>query len=99
MIQQLDAARSRVVRRVSDAGCRFAAPPQGLFGWVDTGVDTEKLAHQLAADGGLVVPGHLFEAMPKASSLMRVNFASAQDAHFWLAFVSTRQSISSVNRG
>jgi DNA-binding transcriptional MocR family regulator len=99
VIQQLDAARGRVVRLVTDAGCRFAAPPQGLFGWVDTGVDTEKLAHHLAADGWLVAPGHLFQATPKASSLMRVNFASAQDAHFWKAFVSARQSMASVNRG
>ena len=67
--QQLDAARSRVVRLATDAGCRFAAPPQVLFGWVDTGVGTEKLAHPLATAGWLVAPGHLFQATPKASSL------------------------------
>ena len=90
---QLDAARSRVVRLATDAGCRFAAPPHGLFGWVDTGVDTEKLAHLLAAGGWLLAPGHLFQATPKVSSLMRVNFASAQDGHFWQAFVSARKSL------
>jgi DNA-binding transcriptional MocR family regulator len=97
--QQLDAARSRVVRLATEAGCRFAAPPQGLFGWVDTGVDTEKLAHQLAAAGWLVAPGHLFQATPKASSLMRVNFASAQDARFWQAFVTARKALIGVSPG
>ena len=97
--QQLDAARSRVVRLATDAGCRFAAPPQGLFGWVDTGVDTEMLAHQLAAAGWLLAPGHLFQATPKASSLMRVNFASAQDTRFWQAFVSARNALIGVTPG
>ena len=91
--QQLDAARSRVVRLATEAGCRFAAPPQGLFGWVDTGVDTERLAQQMAATGWLLAPGHLFQATPRASSMMRVNFASAQDARFWQAFRTARQSL------
>ena len=97
--QQLDAARNRVVRLATDAGCRFAAPPQGLFGWVDTGVDTEQLAHSLAAAGWLVAPGHLFQATPKPSSLMRVNFASAQDTRFWQAFVSVRNALPAATRG
>jgi DNA-binding transcriptional MocR family regulator len=97
--QQLDAARNRVVRLATDAGCRFAAPPQGLFGWVDTGVDTEQLAHSLAAAGWLVAPGHLFQATPKPSSLMRVNFASAQDTRFWRAFVSVRNALPAATRG
>lgn len=99
VVQQLDAARSRVVRLATDASCRFAAPPQGLFGWVDTGVDTEKLAHLLAAGGWLVAPGHLFQATPKASPLMRINFASAQDAHFWRAFVSARNALQGASPG
>ena len=93
VVNQLDAARNRVVRLATDAGCRFATPPQGLFGWVDTGVDTEPLAHLLAAAGWLVAPGRLFHATPGASTLMRVNFASAQDARFWQAFVSTRNTL------
>ena len=93
VVSQLDAARNRVVRLATDAGCRFATPPQGLFGWVDTGVDTEPLAHLMAAAGWLVAPGRLFHATPGASTLMRVNFASAQDARFWQAFVSTRNTL------
>ena len=91
--QRLDAARSRVVQLAQAAGCRFAAPPQGLFGWVDTGVDTEALAGLLAPAGWLVAPGRLFLATPRPSTLMRVNFASAQDGHFWRAFERARQAL------
>jgi DNA-binding transcriptional MocR family regulator len=93
VVQQLDAARSRVVRLALDSGCRFVTPPQGLFGWVDTGVDTEPLAAQLAAAGWLVAPGRLFMAAPRSTTLMRVNFAAAQDARFWQAFVAARQAL------
>ena len=93
VVTQLDAARHRVVRLAQDSGCRFVTPPQGLFGWVDTGVDTEPLAARLAADGWLVAPGRLFLAAPRATTLMRVNFASAQDARFWQAFAAARQAL------
>jgi DNA-binding transcriptional MocR family regulator len=93
VVAQLDAARQRVVRLAQASGCRFVAPPQGLFGWVDTGVDTEPLAARLAAAGWLVAPGRLFLAAPRATTLMRVNFASAQDATFWNAFVAARQAL------
>jgi DNA-binding transcriptional MocR family regulator len=79
----LDAARSRVVRLVRDAGCHFATPPQGLFGWVDVGRDTDALAQVLLDEGWLTAPGSLFHATPRPSTLMRVNFATSQDARFW----------------
>ena len=91
--QRLDAARDRVVRLAQGAGCRFATPPQGLFGWVETGVDTEALAHRLAAEGWLLAPGRLFLATPRPSTRMRVNFASAQDARFWQAFAAARDAL------
>ena len=94
--QQLDAARVRVVRLAQAAGCKFAAPPQGLFGWVHTDVDTDQLAHRMAADGWLLAPGSLFHATPRATPLMRVNFASAQDARFWQAFVAARQALNAA---
>ena len=71
----------------------MAAEPQGLFGWVDTGVDTEALAERMAAEGWLVAPGRLFHVPARASHLMRVNFASAQDARFWRAFESVRDAL------
>jgi len=90
---RLAASRTRVVRLAQDAGCRFVAEPQGLFGWLDTGVDTEALAERLAAEGWLIAPGRLFFAQPRPGTLMRVNFASAQDARFWRAFERVRDDL------
>jgi DNA-binding transcriptional MocR family regulator len=92
-VQRLDAARSRVVRLAQDSGCRFETPPQGLFGWVDTGVDTEPLAARLAGEGWLVAPGRLFLAAPRPTTQMRVNFAAAQDPRFWHAFAAARRAL------
>jgi DNA-binding transcriptional MocR family regulator len=90
---RLAAARTRVVRLAQEAGCRFAAEPQGLFGWVETGLDTEPLAVRLAAEGWLIAPGRLFHVPSRSSTLMRVNFASAQDARFWRAFERAREAL------
>ena len=90
---RLAAARTRVVRLAHEAGCRFAAEPQGLFGWVETGLDTEPLAVRMAAEGWLVAPGRLFHVPSRSSTLMRVNFASAQDARFWRAFERARDAL------
>ncbi len=81
--QRLDAARARTARLVREAGFRFAAPPAGLFGWVDVGTDTERLAQTLLDEGWLTAPGALFHAVRRPTTLMRVNFATAQDARFW----------------
>lgn len=83
VVAQLDAARSRSVRLAQAAGCHFVTPPQGLFGWVDVGTDTEALALALADEGWLIAPGTLFHATPRPGTLMRVNFATTQDARFW----------------
>ena len=87
---QLAAARARTVRLVREAGCHFAAPPAGLFGWVDVGTDTEALAQALLDEGWLTAPGTLFHATPRPTTLMRVNFATAQDARFWRRLVQLR---------
>lgn len=80
---RLEAARSRSVKLALAAGCRFAAEPAGLFGWVDTGVDTDALAQRMLDEGYLLAPGALFHAERKPSTLMRINFATTQDAAFW----------------
>ncbi|MCM2251108.1 MAG: PLP-dependent aminotransferase family protein [Ramlibacter sp.] len=80
---RLDAARSRSVKLALQAGCVFAAEPAGLFGWVDTGVDTEALAQRMLDEGYLLAPGALFHAQRRPSTLMRINFATTQDAAFW----------------
>ena len=92
VVARLDAARSRTVRLGQAAGCHFVAPPAGLFGWVDVGTDTEALAQQLLDEGWLIAPGTLFHATPRPTSLMRVNFATAQDARFWQRLQCLRRS-------
>ena len=90
---RLDAARSRSARLAQQAGCRFAAEPAGLFGWVDTGVDTEQLALRLLDDGYLLAPGALFHAEHRPSTLMRINFATTQEAGFWRVFERGREGV------
>jgi len=87
----LAAARTRTVRLAREAGCRFVAPPEGLFGWLDVGADTEHLAHLLLDEGWLTAPGSLFHATPRPTTLMRVNFATAQDARFWHRLQALRE--------
>jgi DNA-binding transcriptional MocR family regulator len=90
---RLDAARARSVRLAEAHGCRFAAPPRGLFGWVDVGADTDRLAQSMLDDGWLLAPGSLFHATPRATTLMRINFASTQDARFWRDLARVRNSL------
>jgi DNA-binding transcriptional MocR family regulator len=83
---RLDVARSRSAKLALNAGCRFAAEPAGLFGWVDTGVDTDALAQRMLDEGYLLAPGALFHAERKPSTLMRINFATSQEAAFWKTY-------------
>ncbi len=83
---RLEAARSRSVKLAQAAGCRFVAEPAGLFGWVDTGVDTEALAQRMLDEDILIAPGALFHAARTPGTLMRINFATTQDAAFWKTF-------------
>ena len=93
VMQRLDAARHRVVTLAQRAGCRFVTAPQGLFGWVDTGVDTERLALALLDQGWLIAPGHLFFATRRPGTLMRINYASSQDAKFWKDLEAARDEL------
>jgi DNA-binding transcriptional MocR family regulator len=91
LVAQLDSARARTVKLARDAGCRFVTPPAGLFGWVDVGIDTDALAQTLLDEGWLTAPGSLFHASPRATTLMRVNFATSQDARFWRRLEALRR--------
>jgi DNA-binding transcriptional MocR family regulator len=93
VITKLDAARQRCLRLAEDAGCRFLAPPQGLFGWVDVGVDTERLAQRLMDRGWLIAPGLLFSPTRQAGTRMRINFATSQDLRFWRALAQAREEL------
>lgn len=90
VIARLGAARTRSVKLAVAAGCRFVTPPAGLFGWVDTGVDTERLATDMLEEGWLLAPGTVFHARRRPSTLMRINFATTQDPRFWAAFEKAR---------
>ena len=92
VVARLDAARTRSQRLALHAGCRFVTPPQGLFGWVDVGCDTERLARTLFDQGWLLAPGTLFHATPRPSRLMRINFATTQDPRFWHALQGARKA-------
>jgi DNA-binding transcriptional MocR family regulator len=87
---RLDQARARSVKLALAHGCSFAAPAAGLFGWVDTGVDTGVLAQRMLDEGYLLAPGALFHAERQPSTLMRINFCSTQDAQFWKVFARVR---------
>lgn len=87
---RLDQARARSVQLALSHGCSFATPPAGLFGWVETGVDTDVLAQRMLDAGYLLAPGALFHAERQPSTLMRINFATTQDAQFWDTFERLR---------
>jgi DNA-binding transcriptional MocR family regulator len=95
---RLDAARQRTVRLAQAHGCDFVTPPQGLFGWLDTHCDTDALAQLMVDDGWLLAPGHLFMSSRQPSTLMRINFATCQDASFWRAFVAARQRLGAARK-
>ena len=87
---RLDQARARSVKLALAHGCSFATPPAGLFGWVETGVDTDALSQRMLDEGYLLAPGALFHAERQPSTLMRINFATTQDAQFWDTFERLR---------
>ena len=90
---KLDGARSRSVRLARQAGVRFVSEPAGLFGWVDTGVDTERLALRLLDEGYLLAPGSLFSPLRAPSTMMRINFSTTQNAEFWRHFEAARDRL------
>ena len=92
VVSRLAAARSRSVNLAQAHGCRFATVPNGLFGWVDVGVDTERLARDMV-DEWLLAPGSLFHATYRPTTLMRINFATTQDARFWDALARSRDRL------
>ena len=90
---RLDQARGRSVKLALACGCTFAAPPAGLFGWVQTGVDTDLLSQRMLDVGYLLAPGSLFHANRQPGTLMRINFCTTQDAGFWQVFKTVRASL------
>ncbi len=81
--ERLATARNRIAALATKQGFTWAAPPDGLFGWLDVGVDTERLAQPLLDAGWLTAPGALFSATRQPGSLMRINMATSLDSAFW----------------
>ena len=90
---RLAQARARSVQLALEAGCRFVTEPAGLFGWVDTGVDTDMLAQRMLDAGYLLAPGSLFHASRQPGTLMRINFTTTQEAAFWRVFERVREQM------
>ncbi|MEG0920897.1 MAG: PLP-dependent aminotransferase family protein [Comamonas sp.] len=83
-------ARQRSVQLAQAAGCHFVTEPAGMFGWVDTGMDTEVLTQRMLDENYLIAPGSLFYASRQPSTLMRINYACTQDAAFWNVYQRVR---------
>ncbi len=90
---RLDGARSRAVKLALAHGCTLASEPAGLFGWIETGADTDALTQRMLDEGYLIAPGSLFHARRQPTTLMRINFATTQDATFWKVFAKVRQGL------
>ena len=90
---RLDGARSRAVKLALAHGCTLASEPAGLFGWIETGADTDALTQRMLDEGYLIAPGSLFHARRQPTTLMRINFATTQDAAFWKVFCKVRQGL------
>lgn len=99
MRQRLAQARARSVQLALEAGCTFAAEPAGMFGWVETGVDTDVLAQRMLDEGYLLAPGALFHASRQPCTLMRINFTTTQDAAFWRVFQEQAAALAGGVRG
>lgn len=65
----------------------------GLFMWVDTGIDTTKMALRAHQDSWLIAPGYLFSPKNQNSSFLRLN-VTRTDSEFikWLGkYISKNQ--------
>ena len=94
--ERLDAARARSLALAAEHGCTpapGAAGGRGMFAWLETGVDTDRLAQSLLDDGWLIAPGSLFHAARAPSTLMRLNVANGADRAFWRAFAGRRAEL------
>ena len=56
-------------------------------------MDTDLLAQRMLDAGYLLAPGALFHASRTPSTLMRINFATTQDATFWQVFATARAAM------
>ena len=82
-----------IVRRIKLTlayGCLYAAAIASLLSWIHTGVDTDALAMRMLNEGYLLAPVPLLHAERRPGTLMRINFATTQEATFWKVFAHLR---------
>ena len=84
--QRLATAHEQMRVQLPKIGLQYPEHAQeGIFLWIDTGVDTNALALAAKNDGWLVAPGSLFSPKLGASTMMRLNVTRTTDAFFaWL---------------
>lgn len=61
---RLGAARNRSVKLALVQGCTFAADPVGIFGRIETGVDTDALSQRMLDVDYLLAPGRAVSCQP-----------------------------------
>jgi len=90
---RLATARARCLALAEQHGCHAATPAHGMFAWIETGTDTDRLAQALLDDGWLIAPGSLFHALRQPTGLMRVNVATSLDISFWQTLTRRREEL------
>ena len=81
---RVDQARNQCMGRLADLGCALNQEPYaGMFMWVDTGVDTERLARRAATQGVLFAPGVLFSPEQRPSTWMRLPVSMVDHPQSW----------------
>jgi DNA-binding transcriptional MocR family regulator len=88
---RLDLARARSVKLALAHGCTFCRATGGAV-WLagDRRGHRHVLSQRMLDVGYLLAPGALFHAERQPSTLMRINFATTQEAQFWDTFARLR---------
>ena len=86
MRQRIANAHARLRENLPKIGLVYPPLTQdGLFIWVDVGVDTNALAIAAMNDGWLIAPGGLFSPNQGVSTFMRLNVARTSNEFLaWL---------------
>lgn len=90
---KLELARQRCQRLADSHGFVFSHAPAGLFGWLDSGVDSERLTQQLAPQGLRLAPERLFSPSRRSGPHLRINFAASTEPRIWRLLAQARDAL------
>ncbi|MFW2177744.1 MULTISPECIES: PLP-dependent aminotransferase family protein [unclassified Moraxella] len=84
--QRLSLAHASLQQRITQIGLSYpTGVRQGLFAWVDVGMDSRELALQAHKDNWLVAPSHLFSPTARYQTHIRLNVTRTSDEFLaWL---------------